>query len=237
MIWYTGHSQRGTGNWCFKDGYITFQDILKLYMNHFKGKVLTLVCDCNYSGQWVRECAKELDALGIPPCGHHCKKNEIQIKVMCSSEGEQQAATLSYVDDAVKIHNGKIWFYPWRETRSGQVTAARGDFTMICCGNQKNEECEIEPSCGWKWEERLFTDTMLMYLVRGVTGVNSDKVWHYILVNKAILDKFKIRLKTGVIDLDDYGKVLYSGLGEEPDESTKYKVALRFQYLANPKPR
>ena len=236
MIWYTGCSQRGTGNWYFKDGCITFQDIFRLYMNHFRGKMLTLVCDCNYSGQWVRECAKELDALGIPPCGHHCKENEIQIKVMCSSEGEQQAATLSYVDDAVKIRNGNIWFSTWKETRSGRVTAARGDFTMLCCGRKEDAKCEIEPSYGWKWEERLFTDSRRLYLVRGTTGEDRDNVWHYILVEEEKLALFKIRLQAGIIDLANYGEVLYSGLGKEPDELTNRKIALRFQYFMNPRP-
>ena len=41
-LWYTGHGERGTGNWCFKDGVITFEDIFGLYMDHMRGKRLTI---------------------------------------------------------------------------------------------------------------------------------------------------------------------------------------------------
>ena len=70
LIWYTGHGEKATGNWCFKVGVISFEDLFALYMDHFRGKVLTLVCDCSYSGSWVEQCAMKLDEIGIPSCGH-----------------------------------------------------------------------------------------------------------------------------------------------------------------------
>uniref|UniRef100_A0A1X7VFE7 Uncharacterized protein n=1 Tax=Amphimedon queenslandica TaxID=400682 RepID=A0A1X7VFE7_AMPQE len=55
---YTGHGEKDTGNWCFKDGVISFNDIFELYINHFKGKPLSITSDCSYSGNWINECGK-----------------------------------------------------------------------------------------------------------------------------------------------------------------------------------
>jgi len=65
VLWYLGHSEEGTGNWCFKDGTISFQEIFDLYRIHYSGKPLTINSDCCYSGNWVRDCAKTLAKLGI----------------------------------------------------------------------------------------------------------------------------------------------------------------------------
>ena len=73
VLWYTGAAEKGTGNWCFKDGIITFQDVFELYLNHLRGKVVYLVCDCSYSGKWRDECMKKYDEIGVGACGHYSK--------------------------------------------------------------------------------------------------------------------------------------------------------------------
>ena len=52
LIYYIGAGRRGTGDWCFEDGFITFRDIAQLYLrasHNFKGRVLTIVSDCSYT--------------------------------------------------------------------------------------------------------------------------------------------------------------------------------------------
>ena len=51
-----GHGEKGTGNWCFKDGTISFQEIFNLYRKFSAGRLLSLISDCCYSGHWVRMC-------------------------------------------------------------------------------------------------------------------------------------------------------------------------------------
>jgi len=92
VLCYLGHSEVGPGNWCFKDGTISFQEIFDLYRIHHSGKPLTIQSDCCYSGNWVRDCAKTLDKLGIPPCGHRARERGILIKVFTSCQPDQKAA-------------------------------------------------------------------------------------------------------------------------------------------------
>ena len=53
LLWYSGHGQKDTGNWCFEDGFISFDDIYNIYQAHFRGRLLMIVTDCCYAGQWV----------------------------------------------------------------------------------------------------------------------------------------------------------------------------------------
>ncbi len=62
----------------------------------------------------------------------------------------------------------------------------------------------------------------LLYLVR---GKNSGKAcWHYILVDKAKLEMFKVKVKTDFIDLTQYGEVLHSDWGENPPEELAQQI-------------
>ena len=91
LIWYTGHGERGTGNWCFKDGFVTFEQILQLYKQHFLGKMLTLICDCCYAGQWVHRFTETLDSLKIGACGHKAMEAGYYIKVFTACHANQTA--------------------------------------------------------------------------------------------------------------------------------------------------
>ena len=31
LIWFAGHGEKGTGNWAFSDGTISFEEVLELY--------------------------------------------------------------------------------------------------------------------------------------------------------------------------------------------------------------
>ena len=56
IIHYYGNGQKNTGDWCFKDGFITFRDIADLHMKYGRGRILTVVTDCHSSGRWVSQC-------------------------------------------------------------------------------------------------------------------------------------------------------------------------------------
>ena len=84
IVYYIGSGRRGTGDWCFEDGFITFRDIAQLYLSHLQHRVLTIVSDCSYSGCWVRNCMEFLDEQGVQPCGHKAKEKGVLIKVYAS---------------------------------------------------------------------------------------------------------------------------------------------------------
>jgi hypothetical protein len=62
----------------------------------------------------------------------------------------------------------------------------------------------------------------LVYLVRGKD--NGRPAWHYVLIAKPKLDAFKRKLATGSMDVSQYGAVLYSGWGQNPDSATVARI-------------
>ena len=64
MLYYTGHGEIGTGNWCFADGTISIQEIFD--MVPVGGCYPMIFSDACYSGHWANFCL----AKGIS--GFHC---------------------------------------------------------------------------------------------------------------------------------------------------------------------
>ena len=64
MLYYTGHGEIGTGNWCFADGTISIQEIFD--MVPVGGCYPMIFSDACYSGHWANFCLEK----GIS--GFHC---------------------------------------------------------------------------------------------------------------------------------------------------------------------
>ena len=65
ILYYTGHGEIGTGNWCFADGKISIQEILDMlpYETYYP----MIFSDACYSGHWANFC---LQRKSFP--GFHC---------------------------------------------------------------------------------------------------------------------------------------------------------------------
>ena len=66
MLYYTGHGQVGTGNWCFDDGTIGIQEI----EDFLPGECYypTIFSDACYSGNWANFCTdKDMECLSACP--------------------------------------------------------------------------------------------------------------------------------------------------------------------------
>lgn len=73
IIYYTGHGEEGTGNWCFPcGGRISFQEVLGKY-KAVGTRRLSILSDACFSGKWVR--------LG--------QSNQVHV---CSASGETECA-------------------------------------------------------------------------------------------------------------------------------------------------
>ena len=228
IIWYTGHGEKNNGNWCFKDGVITFQDIFGLYMDCFRGKRLGIISDCSYSGNWKQESVKLMDELGIPACGHHSRDQGILLKLFCSCQHNQEATLMAYINSA-KLNDEGLIFFPYEILESGQ-TSCYSDFRSICCSKKASEPCELNDQ-SFKWEDRLLKCDQI-YLVRGKD--KSKQAWHYVLVDEDKIEAFNAKVKSGNIDVADYGTVLYSGWGQDPPKDIKRKIGLRFSTTIDP---
>ena len=52
-IYYTGHGETNTGNWCFKDGVINLKQVIDAVKQEYNNCDIIIHCDCCYSGNWA----------------------------------------------------------------------------------------------------------------------------------------------------------------------------------------
>ena len=224
VIHYYGNGRRNTGDWCFRDGYITFRDIASLYMKHCRGRVLVLVPDCHSSGHWVGECAKFLDEQGVRPCGHLATERGILLKVCAACKTGQDAAELCYTTQAMELRDdGFVYHWTGKELSDQQETLGV-DFTRMRCGKGKGEECSIASNSTWSTASEVISERI--FIVRGTE--KGRPAWHYILLDD---DAEKIRdfiHKTQgenagkyYVNQTHYGTVLKSGWGKDPPQDVQ----------------
>ena len=218
VIWFTGHSQSGTGDWFFRDGTISFEEISDLYQTHFKHKVLHIISDCSFSGCWVLRAAAAWDSMGIPPCGHHTNECGILIKLSVAAESDQKVEVLHKVRNVVAItKDGYLGTFNWR--KGGSVRSYLNG-TMVTCPSELSNCCSLPDFCaklGWMGHVR--SRPSLVYQVRG-----EDKgrpAWYYVLVDEEKENAFKDQLSAPIIDLSAFGKIIKSGFGKDPPDHVK----------------
>lgn len=229
-LYYVGPGKRNTGDWCFKDGFITFRDLAQVYLSsNFHGRCLGIISDCSYSGAWVKTCMDWLDELGVQPCGHSAHEKDVLVKIFSSCRPLEIPGTFQFslrgaISDkntqalSFILHDG----YSGEGLNDGQHTYGI-DFTSLRCRQKEIEKpCELLASSSWnKWNA-----SKRVYLVRG-----QDKgrdAWHYVLlVDDEETIKIFVEKTQGInkgresIDILDYGQVLRSGWGREPPEDVR----------------
>ena len=226
LIWYTGHGEEGTGNWCFKDGVVTFEEVLALYKEHFRGKLLYLTCDCCFAGHWIQRCGETLDSMGIRACGHQARQNDMLIKIGASCLPDQTACDTCYSSYGVTLESdGQLAFFSEKDIGPIQ-TALFMDFTKARCFSKTEDPCRlgrIPSTIRWNWKQLLIKDKRdhlddCLFIVRGKSG--GRQCWHYVIVFEHQLEEFEAAVKTGHLDVADYGHVVFGGWGKDPPAET-----------------
>ena len=231
---YLGHSKEGTGNWCFKDGTISFQEIFDLHRQTCPGKVLNIMPDCCYSGQWVIDCAKTLDSLGISPCGHRARKQGVLIKVYASCKPDQKAAEPCYsVEGVVANTEGTISYYKKKKVNEMQ-TFCSTDFTKLTCCRGPDEACRSEEALkNWTWEEAI--DGGLLSRVHIVRGKDQGRpTWHIVLLSNTseeCKELFLEQIRTGTVNITKWGYKIKSGRGTYPTDGVTAKIISKWMNL------
>ena len=210
VIHYYGSGRRNTGDWCFRDGCITFRDIASLYMKHSRGRVLALVPDCHSSGHWVSECAKFLDEQGVRPCGHSTIEKGILLKVYAACGTGQDTAELCYTTRAMKVKDGGYTYYWTGE----ELSTLCVNFTSIRCGKEEEEECSISSDSTWSTAGEVISDRI--FIVHG--NNRGHPAWYYILLDDDAEKIRDFRQGESTLSLINYGTVLKSGWGRDPPQ-------------------
>ena len=235
---YIGAGRRGTGDWCFEDGFITFRDLAHLYLQLLRGHVLSIVTDCSHSGSWVRECMTFLDEQGVQPCGHSARDKEILIKVFASCLSHQVPRQLAFSVHACTNDKstGKLMFCiqccPHSDAKVADDQYTIGmDFTAIVCGHYLAEDCLCLPQANWQtWIER--------HMITTFTG-NKDNTWYVTLPVKdeTIIVACLEKMQSGkTVNLSEFGEVLKFGKGEKVPEEILESVLAKYSLYGKENP-
>ena len=220
---YLGNSEKGTGNWCFKDGTISFQEIFDIYRRSCPDKLFTIVSDCSYSGHWVRDCAKVLDSLHIPPCGHRARENGALVKVFASCQPDQEATEPCYAIEGIQVKDdGSITSSAEQLSRQKPTWF---DSTQLVCCREPDSPCPETMFQHLTWENAV-DKSINLRLVRRREG--RREVWYYLLLHQAgdaYREEFKSQLRRNrSLRLSDWGYILESGEGYHPPQGVEQKV-------------
>jgi hypothetical protein len=230
ILHYIGDGKRGTGDWCFQDGFITFADLAALYLQHLRGRILWLISDCSQSGSWARDCMNFLDKQGVGPCGHKAKDKGILIKFhgsCVSYEVPRQLAHTVYGCRNDK-NTGCLVYTSHYISLQGKVADDQHtcgiNFTELRCGHKSiNDECLCLKRADWKtWQANNRVRTLIFHTM---------KMWVILLLPEE--DEMTIcyheAVQSGSTDCIEYGVVLKSGEGEEPLKEEKQSAIHRYK--------
>ena len=217
---YLGNSEKETGNWCFKDGTISFQEIFDIYRRTCPDKVFSIRSDCSYSGQWVRECARVLDSLHISPCGHRARENGALVKVFASCQPDQEPC---YSIEAVTVEDDGSIIYSAKQLTEHK--SKRFDSTRLACCREPDSPCPKTTFQHLTWENAV-DRTINLRLVRRREGERD--VWYYLILHRAgddYLQQFDSQYKRdSSLRLSDWGYILEYGEGQNPPQTVEDKV-------------
>jgi hypothetical protein len=160
VLHYIGAGRRGTGDWCFEDGYITFRDIAQLYLrasHNFESRVLTINTDCSYSGCWVRDCMEFLDEQGVQPCGHKAREKGLVIKILASCKSKEIPTEYSYCVSGMSndTSTGAVIFMRSKQLSEAQTTACIDSSHINCDSRSIDEPCTLSPGLTWRTLEEM----------------------------------------------------------------------------------
>ena len=176
----------------------------------------------------MKECARTLDNLHIPPCGHKAMKKGIQIRMFASCQPNQKAAEPCYFVEGVAVEDDGNLVFPKKQASDTQ-TFCGTDFTKLVCCRDPDEPCLSDEALKkWKWEDAVNGGLVGgVFLIQGMD--RGRPVWHYVLLSKKSEElkvEFMEEFKSGAgnIDVTKWGYKIKSGWGEDPSEDVKEKV-------------
>lgn len=216
-LYYIGAGRKDTGDWCFEDGFITFRDLMDLYLQYMRGRVLGINSDCSHSGSWVDQSQAFMDEQGVKPCGHSAREKGMLVVVYPSCLSYQVPRKLAFSINgcrndkntglyAIRTCWGKPLPITDKQHSMGQ------NYSQVRCGAEDiASQCLCLPDADWKkWNK----------LNRTVT-IHDSEMWALVVLadDKALVNM----LETGSIE-EGISEILMIEDGEEPTKE-EYQAA------------
>ena len=186
-------------------------------------KGLDIATDCSYSGQWVKECAKTLDSLHIPPCGHRARENGAMVTLFASCRHNEQAAEPCYSVEALTVEDdGLVSIGSLQLT---QQKSTHFDSTKLVCCRGPDSPCPKTTFQHLTWENAVDKSRTLTLVKR---RERDRDMWYYLLLHRAgdaYCEEFQSQYRRNPsLRLSDWGYILESGEGHDPPQEARDKV-------------
>ena len=217
LVCYFGNGQERDGAWCFRHGYITFEDILRVYKEHFAGKMMTVLSDCPLSHQWIQKYHIYLDQIHIRPCGHSGRKLEKFLQVIatsnegCSNSSMVVAARALYIDESGRTHIHLDGF----KVDEGQHLSYCTPYQLTCKAAKVEDRCLLPHNVAWCKDPNLGQRIAFLR--------NESKTrWAYVHVHD---DQIVNEVQRGYLrNTGDYFEVIKEGGGCNPPMHTRKEM-------------
>ena len=171
----------------------------------------------------MRECAKTLDSLRIPPCGHRVRENGALIKVIASCQPDEEAGEPCYSIEALKIEDdGSMGDYAKQLTHQKSTWF---DSTRLVCCKSPDSPCPKTTFQHLKWEDAVDRSMNIQKVMR---KEGDRDMWYYIMLHRAGEDYQEAFISeltnSRTLQLRDWGYVLESGEGTNIPQHIEDKV-------------
>ena len=172
----------------------------------------------------MESCEELLDEVGVQPCGHSAQKKGIKLKVWCSCQPDQIGSSLIYsARGNGNDKNTGADYVCSRHSIAPDQTTCGVDFTKLTCGKTPEDECALVPTFTFQLKKTL---PSRLFRVKGED--QGRRAWRIALLvdDPETIRIFKEKTQgendgTQTTDINDYGKYIKSGWGQEPPQEVE----------------
>ena len=171
-----------------------------------------------------------LDKCKVQPCGHSARAAKIILNVRASCRSHQIPHTLLY--SARGQGNDKNSGVATYRLNNYEICPDQHTRDYTCSTITCKEGATFEDPCSlphdYTWHKK--SEGERVYLVRG--NDRGKQLWHYLLLvdDEEAIDMFNAKMKSGAVDVADYGQVLKSGWGQDPPDEVREWIEKKYPY-------
>ena len=194
-----------------------------LYETHFRGRLLTVVTDCCFSGHWAYQLAGIMDQKGIPPCGHRAEEEGYLLQLFAACQPYERPTMCCYSSEGVSAGKEGLIKFEMQAVLTRQKTCGIDTTRLGCSVLERGISCGVSlQNVGWRDIPQYQSLNRYIHLIHEGNG------WLYLLIYEEDEATFRVKVREGIGNLVQHGRVLCSGWGEEPPPDVSRAVAAFF---------
>lgn len=223
---YFGNGRESDGAWCFKFGYLTFEDIIRLYKEYFAGKEMTIVLDSTSSYKWIQKYHIHLDSLKVRPCGHFGRKAGKFLQLIATSSAHDQGCPSCNAFAVRGLHtnsHGVTYIQPdGFEIHTNQHLSYCSPFSITCDNMKMEDPCTMPEGSTWCRDSTLGQRIVLL-------RSNDGSRWAYVHV---LEDQDMVKVKRDILrDSHNYLEIIKEGDGCGPPDHVRKHMHVKYPLL------